>query len=224
MPNGDLSSPSVAGGLRCPSEHLALKWADVDWQRKRIRISSPKTEHHEGGECRYIPMFPELVQPLNEVWDQATEGIEYVITQYRATNQNLRTQLIKIIKRAGLKPLLKLFQNLRSCRQTELAEEFPLHVVCEWIGNTRAVAGKHYLQTTDEHFNVRAAALQNAVQSVHAKTRNESHEKVPSVKNLGKFNTLRVGAEGGDGPKSRDMGGIGLEPTTSTMSTYLLIA
>ena len=26
------------------------------------------------------------------------------------------------------------------------------HHVCQWIGNTEAVARAHYLQTTDEHF------------------------------------------------------------------------
>src|SRR5262249_15572408 len=33
------------GGVRCPSETLALEWPDVDWERARVRISSPKTEH-----------------------------------------------------------------------------------------------------------------------------------------------------------------------------------
>src|SRR5438552_14877282 len=48
------------GGLRCPSEHLLLKWADVDWEKNRILIHSPKTEGHEGGDCRFLPLFPEL--------------------------------------------------------------------------------------------------------------------------------------------------------------------
>jgi hypothetical protein len=34
-------------------------------------------------------------------------------------------------------------------RETELAESFPMHVVCEWIGNSAAIAAKHYLQVTD---------------------------------------------------------------------------
>jgi hypothetical protein len=75
-----------------------------------------------------------------------------VITRYRDSNCNLRTQLCKIIGRASLKPWPKLFQNLRSTRETELAEKFPIHVVCEWIGNSQAVAARHYLQTTDEQF------------------------------------------------------------------------
>jgi integrase len=140
------------GGLRCPSEHLALRWADVDWERNRITVHSPKTEHHEGKECRDIPLFPELRPYLEEVWEQAEPGTEYVITRYRSGNANLRTQLERIIRRAGLTPWPKPFQNCRSTRETELAEEFPIHVVCAWIGNTQAVAAKHYLQVREEDF------------------------------------------------------------------------
>ena len=32
------------GGLRCPSEHLALRWQDVDWERNRFCVDSPKTD------------------------------------------------------------------------------------------------------------------------------------------------------------------------------------
>ena len=46
----------------------------------------------------------------------------------------------------------KLFQNLRSTRQTELEETFPSHVVCSWTGNSEKIAKAHYLQVTDEHF------------------------------------------------------------------------
>src|SRR3984957_9836815 len=31
------------GGLRCPSEHFSLRWPDIDWERSRIRVHSPKT-------------------------------------------------------------------------------------------------------------------------------------------------------------------------------------
>ena len=30
------------GGLRCPSEHLRLEWCDVDWERDRFLVRSPK--------------------------------------------------------------------------------------------------------------------------------------------------------------------------------------
>ena len=99
------------GGLRCPSEHLALRLDDVDWERDRITVHSPKTEHHEGKESRQIPIFPELRPYLNEVWDQAAPGNEFLITRYRSGNANLRTQLERIIRKAGLKPWPKPFQN-----------------------------------------------------------------------------------------------------------------
>ena len=58
----------------------------------------------------------------------------------------------RIIKRAGLTPWQRTFQNMRSTRETELAEHFPMHVVTKWIGNTDSVAVQHYLQVTNDHF------------------------------------------------------------------------
>jgi integrase len=119
------------GGLRCPSEHLGLRWGDIHWpvptatnlkeQAGWIRVSSPKTEHVEGKSERIIPMFPELLEHLNAAWDQASEDEEFVISRYRDANSNLRTQLERIIAKAGLTAWPKIFQNLRSTRQTELA-------------------------------------------------------------------------------------------------------
>lgn len=151
------------GGLRCPSEHLALKWRHIDWTLGRITVQSPKTEHHAGKAARIIPLFPELRQPLTEAFDPENE---YVITRYRDSNANLRTQFERIVRRAGLEPWEKPFQNMRSTRETELAENYPLHVVTAWLGNSEPVARKHYLQVTDEHF-ARAvkAATQNPTQT-----------------------------------------------------------
>jgi hypothetical protein len=115
----------------------------------------------------------ELRPHLLVVFEEAESGTEYIITGYRGTNANLRTQLCRIIKRAGLQPWSKLFHNLRATRQTELEEEFPSHVVCAWIGDSQAVAARHYLQVTDDHF---ARAVQSPVQQPAADTRNESHE------------------------------------------------
>lgn len=46
----------------------------------------------------------------------------------------------------------KPFHNMRASRETELAATFPLHIVCEWIGNSAAIAQKHYLQVTDADY------------------------------------------------------------------------
>lgn len=81
---------------------------------------------------------------------QATvEGATYVINFCRGRDCNLRTQLMRILGRAGLSAWPRLFHNLRASRETELAQDFPIHVVCKWIGNSVKVAQKHYLQVTD---------------------------------------------------------------------------
>ncbi len=67
------------GGLRCPSEVLSLRWCGVDWEKERVRVGSPKTEHHAGRGSRVIPLFPELKPCLEEAWDAAEEGAVYVI-------------------------------------------------------------------------------------------------------------------------------------------------
>ncbi len=165
------------GGLRCPSEVLALTWEDINWEHNRIHVTSPKTEHHPGGESRMIPLFPELRPILMEAFEQAEPGDVHVVTRYLDSRTNLRTQLHRIIKRAGLAPWPKLYQNLRSTRETELAEAYPIHVVCKWLGNSEAVAAAHYLQLTDAHFD-RAAGLEsraahNAAQKMSETTGND---------------------------------------------------
>jgi len=94
------------GGLRCPSEHLALRWEDVLWDRNRFYVPSPKT----GG--RWVPIFPELRPYLEECFELARPGQVYVINRYRDSNANLRTQFQRILKRAGLTPWPRLFLSL----------------------------------------------------------------------------------------------------------------
>ena len=57
----------------------------------------------------------------------------------------------KIISRAGYKVWPKLFQNLRSTRETELFKMTNGNVkaVCSWIGNSPEIAMQHYAQVTE---------------------------------------------------------------------------
>jgi integrase len=176
------------GGLRCPSEHIALKWTDVLWDSNRIRVPSPKTEHIEGKASRLIPIFPELREALDDAYALADEDAEYVIQRYRQVGVNLRTQLTKIIGKAGLEPWPKLFHNLRASRQTELAESYPAHVVCAWLGNSEAVAKAHYLQVTDAHFAKASGstgneATQKAAHSPAIKANQASSNANPEMQN-----------------------------------------
>jgi hypothetical protein len=41
---------------------------------------------------------------------------------------------------------------MRVSRQTELQREFPLHVVCRWLGNSPRIAKQSYLLVTEDDF------------------------------------------------------------------------
>ena len=201
------------GGLRVPSEVLLLRWQDIDWEAGRFLVRSPKTEHHAGKASREVPLVPELLQYLREAFEVAEPGSEFCITRYRSSAVNLRTQLQRIIERAGLEPWPKLWQNLRSTRETELTGQYPIHVITSWIGNTEKVANKHYLQVTDEHFRQAAAdasALQNPVQQVDAANRSEAHQSTePESQGSGDAvvsNSVQSGAAEGSSKKVEKSG------------------
>jgi integrase len=168
------------GGLRCPTEVNRLRWQDIDWARERITITSPKTARYPNGGKRVIPLFPELASLLRDAFEQAEAGAEYVITSYRSDQDNLRTQFLRILKRTDITPWPRLFQNLRSTRETELSHEFPIQCVCAWIGNTARVARNHYLQ-------VREADFQKATQkTTHTRPvwgRTEPHRQAGAAEN-----------------------------------------
>jgi len=149
------------GGLRCPSETLSLKWEHVNWERGEIRVPQPKVEHH-GKPYRVIPIFALLRPYLEEAWEAAEPGAEYVVRleAYRGVSgipecwsrTNLRTQFIRIIHKAGLIPWPRPFHNLRASLATDLTASFPSHVVAAWLGHTEAIAEAHYWQTTESHY------------------------------------------------------------------------
>ena len=92
----------------------------------------------------------------------------------------------RIVRRAGVEPWSNPFRNLRSTRETELALEHPLHIVCEWIGNTPSVAMSNYLRVTDADYEralTKDSALQNALQQPAAGGRKASQ---PEMTNPGK--------------------------------------
>lgn len=132
-------------GLRCPSEVALLRWSDIDWERGRMTVSSPKTAGC-GRNRREVPIFPELYLYLQRSYLKR-KG-ESCVPNPGTYRWHVERALCKL----GIKPWPKLFQNMRSSRQTELCEQFPPHVVCKWLGNSPLVALKHYLQATDSHF------------------------------------------------------------------------
>lgn len=163
------------GGLRCPSEVLSLEWEHIDWKAGRITVPSPKTDRYDGKESRVIPLFPELRTHLAAALTAAEPGQKYVVggkmgDGYRAAatktpgqwiNANLRTSFGRLLTRAGVAPWPRLFHNLRSSRETELLEQFPVQVVSAWMGHDAKVCLKHYAQTTEDHFKRAAGGAES---------------------------------------------------------------
>lgn len=219
------------GGLRCPSEVLSLRWDDVNWETEKIVVQSPKTEHHPGKGNRTIPLFPELKPVLLDAAELAPKGAEYVVGgDYRKAantakgwkNCNLRTQFERIVKRAGLEPWPRLFHAMRASRETELAKEYPIHVVTAWLGNTPRIALKHYLTVTDADFEQAtkgsaessANVAQNRAQQPVAISRTDSQEtkQAPAQQGL-----VRDRATGGEVMPEVEVAGTGFEPATSRL-------
>ena len=148
------------GGLRIPSEAFSLTWGDVDWERGRLSVPSPKTEHL-GKTHRVIPLFPLLRPHMEAAFEQAAEGSVYVFPEeyrrrvqgpYGWANANLRTTLAKVIRRAGVEPWPRLWHSLRASCESDLAQSFPLATVTKWLGNTPSVALRHYVDPTEAAF------------------------------------------------------------------------
>jgi integrase len=212
------------GGLRTPSEVLALRWSDIDWVESKIRVVSSKTAHHAGKESRMIPLFPELRPYLDALRIQAiseskTCENDFVVTHYRSRAVNLRSRLLDIIQSAGLKKWPKLFMALRASRATELAREYAGHVAAAWMGHGTVVAQRHYWQVTADDFGraCRPPANQcgpdsgrNLHSTVHENVQTSSVEceaKDENPQNSGRCELLLPGASDLVLP-------VGLEPTT----------
>jgi hypothetical protein len=78
-------------------------------------------------------------------------------------NANLRSEMTRLLRRAGVPgwPGVLHSVNLQqghASRQTELQREFPLHVVCSWLGNSPRIAQQSYLLVTEDDFARAAGA------------------------------------------------------------------
>jgi hypothetical protein len=178
-----------------------------------------------------IPLFPELRPYLESAWDKAPEGAEYVIPEeYRRraqgpagwANANLRTTLEKIIRRAGLEPWTRLWHSMRASCETDLARQFPLAVVAKWLGNTQAVAMRHYVDVTDADFEkaVKAGVAQNAAQHAQAGYRGDSQSSKTEHKKARKLPHV---ASHRDTIQMSRLEAAGIEPATN-LSQILLPA
>jgi len=166
------------GGLRCPSEVLRLRWSDVNWEKGRFYVRSPKTEHHAGKEGRLVPLFEDLRIELERLFEnESSEGAEFVITRYRDPERtNLGTQFGRIVQLAGIEPVKRPFDNMRASRSTEIYAEYGAFLESKWIGHSSKIAKDHYLQVREEDFE-RATGRKFAPRETGSREKEFSHHQ-----------------------------------------------
>jgi len=205
------------GGLRVPSEPLAMTWSDVDWEGRRFIVRACKTEHHEGGGIRVVPIFTALRPFLEDAFDEAPAGTVHVIARHRYSGLNYRTDLVRIIERSGVKPWPKPWQNLRASRATELADQYPSHVCSAWLGHTERIANANYRMVLDEHFaraTIEGCAAQNPAQQGAASARNEPQARRYQDSQDTILQSIAIPC---DSLRNEGLGDAGLEPATSSV-------
>jgi integrase len=133
-------------GFRIPSEAGGLRWSDINWDKKTIRVTAPKKSGDSRGGQRICRLFDELVPFLKAVKSLADTQDGFVLpSMCSAGRENHRTQWGRYIDRAGVDRWPRPFQNLRASALTDLAEKYPLQLVCKWLGNSIPVAMNHYV-------------------------------------------------------------------------------
>ena len=96
---------------------------------------------------------------------------------------------------------------MRASRATELVKDFPEHVVTAWMGHSKRIAQKHYLQVTEEDYKQASSnPTQNPTQQITVSPRRGSqpilsaHEKTLVLQGLAiireTLQTREVGDEG----------------------------
>jgi len=192
------------GGLRCPSEVLALRWSDIAWDRERFKVTSPKTKRYGKGE-RVVPLWPELRVELDALFAIVAPGAEcpadaFVIQSYRCSESNLRSSLNRIAGVAGVEKWPKPFMALRASRRTELERsgKFANHVLNDWFGHSGAVAETHYLQTTEDDFGAAVESVGPQADDVGPSVGpSQGNQEIPRAiteqKNPGKTRVVMVG-------------------------------
>lgn len=198
------------GALRVPSEIRDLKWEHINWQHRCFRVFSPKLHRHEDKSERIVPLFPEIERELLDLQEVVGRPSEFVLPNIRLTT-NVHPTLNRIVKRAGLKPWPRLWQNLRASRATELEAQFGGAKAATVCGHAEKVAQDHYWMTTAD--DITAMASVDFVHLLSMKATKDgcnglqavspAHEKTPVFPG---FAGLCVSSQ------NHQMGAEGLEP------------
>ena len=230
------------GGLRGSTEPLLLRWQDILWAQGKIVVHAKKTKRYEGKATRIIPIFPELLKPLEEAFELANEGAVYVIEKHIPASMrdadrskldkvkaNLGTIFAGYIKRAGLVPWGKIINNLRASMETDLLNgkygTIGISTIADWLGHSPKVMLKHYGRVREDDFKQvtqwKSTKKEpqndgNNIDSVKTAESGASPDtsKDNARKKLTVYSTVYSPAEGGIGRHEGEMGSVPLSTQT----------
>ena len=160
-------------GCRMPSEIRKLTWADVNWERNTIRLQSPKTESRGKAE-RLVPIFPEIAALLEQQFNETSGRQAELVFPKLGKHSNSAVTAAKIVEKAGFVVWPKFWNSLRASCETDLMDRYGLRKACAWIGNSPAIAMKHYALLRKADFSdvgTEGGAAQRAAASVAAPAR-----------------------------------------------------
>lgn len=147
-------------GLRTPSETHLLSVEDIDLEKRRMVVRSPKTEHHGGHESRCIPIDPRLMPLLVDRLGELGPDEDRLISL--SGKGSMHRTLARICERAGVEPWRRTWQTLRASCEQEMASSFPQFAVSRWLGHSMQVSEKHYANLVPDELFDRAAGLDEA--------------------------------------------------------------
>lgn len=167
-----------AGARR--SELLSLTWADIDWERKRIRFLGRSTKT---GRVRYVPVRDALLEELKALRvgrPRVPRGTSPIFTRRNGkplTKENVRTRfeaLKRRLKKANEEseteaiPNEKLgrlrFHDLRhTCASLLVAQGVPIYEVKERLGHSTVVTTERYAHFAPDAGKAAADAIDRAL-------------------------------------------------------------
>jgi hypothetical protein len=135
----------------------------------RLSVFEPKVEHREGRGVRSCPIFPELRPILDEAFEIFGDKSEYVVAapQYRAAantamgwkNSNLRTEMTRLLRRAGVSGWPRLFHTIklqegRASRRAEgggggVSASLSRHFLSRGVRSALATASRPHVADAD---------------------------------------------------------------------------
>ena len=144
---------AVMTGLR-KGELVALRWRDVDWQARRIRVRRSYTYGEFGTpkskrSSRSVPMTAELASELRRVWNQTIwrdeDDLVFAHPEHGGVlpKANISRRLSAALRAAGIED--HRFHDLRHTFGTRMAAAgVPLRTLQEWMGHRDITTTQRY--------------------------------------------------------------------------------